>query len=103
MDDESHSRLRIALESLLNQTTVGLRFSNAARFGSIASGLQIFGEKSPLHSPWRCAGHLSVIAWFRQLSLAPLLEEQREHCWCDTQQRSVFGSNIEISTNAPEV
>ena len=46
MDDESHSRLRIALESLLNQTTVGLRFSNAARFGSIASGLQIFGEKS---------------------------------------------------------
>jgi hypothetical protein len=27
MDDESHSRLRIALESLLNQTTVGLRFS----------------------------------------------------------------------------
>src|ERR1700731_287798 len=38
--------------------------------------------KSRLHSPWRCAGHLSVIAWFRQLSLAPLLEEQREHCWC---------------------
>jgi hypothetical protein len=27
MDDESHPRLRIALESLLNQTTVGLRFS----------------------------------------------------------------------------
>jgi hypothetical protein len=51
MDDESHSRLRIALESLLNQTTVGLRFSNAARFSSIASGLQIFGE-----NVWSAAG-----------------------------------------------
>ena len=27
MDDESHPRLRIILESLLNQTTVNLRFS----------------------------------------------------------------------------
>jgi hypothetical protein len=34
----------------LNQTTVGLQLSNAARFGSIASGLQIFGELSPLRS-----------------------------------------------------
>ena len=34
----------------MNQTTVGLQLSNAARFGSIASGLQIFGELSPLRS-----------------------------------------------------
>jgi hypothetical protein len=53
MDDESHPKLRIALESLLNQTTrlpLASGSASAARFGSIASGLQIVGETSLLHS-----------------------------------------------------
>jgi hypothetical protein len=55
MDDESHPRLRIALELLLNQNYRWRPFQQAARFGSIASGLQIVGETSRFHSKSRFA------------------------------------------------